>query len=229
MSKQTDINEKMRAILVDWIIEVHLKFKLLPETLFLTVSLIDRYLEQVQIMRTKLQLVGVTAMLIASKYEEIYAPEVRDFVFITDNAYTREEIFAMEHSMLSTLEFSITTPSAYRFLERFSKVANASPKLWNFARYLIELPLIEQRMLKYSPSNMAASAIYLALKIIYRGDGEWTPALESHSGYNEQQLRACAKDMCILLQGIERCSLQAVRKKFTLQRYQEVALIRIEN
>lgn len=86
----------MRAILVDWIIEVHLKFKLLPETLFITVSLIDRYLEQIQIKRTNLQLVGVTAMLIASKYEEIYAPEVRDFVYITDNAYTKEEILQME-------------------------------------------------------------------------------------------------------------------------------------
>jgi cyclin B len=79
----------MRAILVDWIIEVHLKFKLLPETLFITVSLIDRYLEKVQIKRNNLQLVGVTAMLIATKYEEIYAPEVRDFVYITDNAYTK--------------------------------------------------------------------------------------------------------------------------------------------
>ncbi len=93
MTRQVDINEKMRAILVDWIIEVHLKFKLLPETLFLTISLIDRYLERVQIKRNNLQLVGVTAMLIASKYEEIYAPEVRDFVYITDNAYTKEEIF----------------------------------------------------------------------------------------------------------------------------------------
>lgn len=109
----------MRGILVDWIIEVHLKFKLLPETLFLTVSLIDRYLEKTQIMRTKLQLVAVSAMLIASKYEEIYAPEVRDFVFITDNAYTKEEILTMEMSILTTLQFNITTPSAFRFLERF--------------------------------------------------------------------------------------------------------------
>jgi cyclin B len=86
----------MRAILIDWLIEVHLKFKLLPETLFLTINLIDRYLEKQAIPRTKLQLVGVTAMLISSKYEEIYAPEVRDFVYITDKAYTKEEILAME-------------------------------------------------------------------------------------------------------------------------------------
>jgi hypothetical protein len=86
----------MRAILIDWLIEVHLKFKLLPETLFLTVNLIDRFLEKAVIQRTKLQLVGVTSMLIASKYEEIYAPEVRDFVYITDKAYSKEEILKME-------------------------------------------------------------------------------------------------------------------------------------
>jgi hypothetical protein len=86
----------MRAILIDWLIEVHLKFKLLPETLFLTINLIDRYLEKQVIPRTKLQLVGVTSMLISSKYEEIYAPEVRDFVYITDKAYSKEEILAME-------------------------------------------------------------------------------------------------------------------------------------
>lgn len=91
----------MRAILVDWLVEVHLKFKLVPETLYLTVNLIDRYLELVQVPRQKLQLIGVTAMLIASKYEEIYAPEVRDFVYITDRAYTKEEILDQEFDMLT--------------------------------------------------------------------------------------------------------------------------------
>lgn len=89
MGSQPDINEKMRAILIDWLVEVHLKFKLVPETLYLTVNLIDRYLEKASVMREKLQLVGVTAMLIASKYEEIYAPEVQDFVYITDKAYSK--------------------------------------------------------------------------------------------------------------------------------------------
>ena len=172
MNRQNDVNEKMRGILVDWIIEVHLKFKLLPETLFLTVGLIDRYLEKTQIMRTKLQLVAVSAMLIASKYEEIYAPEVRDFVFITDNAYTREEILTMEMSILTTLQFNITSPSAFRFLERFRQVAKLDDQQWNLARYLIELPLIEQRMLVYKPSLLAASAIFLANRII--NQGTWT-------------------------------------------------------
>jgi G2/mitotic-specific cyclin-B, other len=118
----------MRAILVDWIIEVHLKFKLLPETLFLTVGIIDRFLELEKIKRGSLQLVGVTAMLIASKYEEIYAPVVCDFVYITDNAYTRDQIFTMEQNILTVLNFSLTFPSPYRFLERFGKLANCSEK-----------------------------------------------------------------------------------------------------
>ena len=80
MSKQTDINAKMRSILFDWLVEVHLKFKLVPETLFMTCGLIDRYLEKEQVMRDRLQLVGIAAMFIASKYEEIFAPEYRSLV-----------------------------------------------------------------------------------------------------------------------------------------------------
>ena len=95
MGRQADINDKMRAILVDWLVEVHLKFKLTPETLFLTTNLIDRFLALHPVTRKHLQLVGVTAMLIASKYEEIWAPEVKDFVYISDNAYDKDQILAM--------------------------------------------------------------------------------------------------------------------------------------
>jgi cyclin B len=97
----------MRAILIDWLVEVHLKFKLVNESLFLTINLIDRFLEKEQVSRQKLQLVGVTAMLIACKYEEIYPPIVKDFVYITDNAYTKEEILSMERKILTTLDFNI--------------------------------------------------------------------------------------------------------------------------
>ena len=191
MQNQTDINEKMRAILVDWLIEVHYKFKLLPETLFLTVNLIDRFLDREAIHRTKLQLIGVTAMLIASKYEEIYAPEVKDFVYITDRAYQKEEILRQESQMLMQLDFNVVSPSSYRFLERFSKISSLNLKQFNLARYLIELPLIEYRMLKYTPSILAASAVFLTLKILPRQDENnqevkqpaWDEKLKEHSGF----------------------------------------------
>jgi hypothetical protein len=141
MCKQVDITEKMRAILVDWLIEVHLKFKLFPETLYLTISLIDRYLERVIVSRSKLQLVGVTAMMIASKYEEIYAPELRDYVYITDKAYSKEDVLQMEYGILFAIDFNINVPTSWRFLERFGKVTAADNVLFNLARYLLEISL----------------------------------------------------------------------------------------
>mgnify|MGYP002049273354 CR=1 FL=1 len=89
----------MRGILIDWLVEVHMKFRLASSTLYHCVWLIDRYCSTEQVMRAQLQLVGVTAMFIASKYEEIYAPECRDFVYISDKAYTREQILSMEGQM----------------------------------------------------------------------------------------------------------------------------------
>lgn len=76
MGSQIEINDRMRSILVDWLIEVHNKFELMPETLYLTIHIVDRYLSIKTVPRRELQLVGIAAMLIASKYEEIWAPEV---------------------------------------------------------------------------------------------------------------------------------------------------------
>jgi hypothetical protein len=110
---QTDINEKMRGILLDWIVDVHLKFKLLPQTLFYTVNIIDRFLDLVQIPRTKLQLVGVAALFIACKYEEVYSiPHIKDLVYVTDKAYTKEDILAMEGQICLTLDFNLLSVSS---------------------------------------------------------------------------------------------------------------------
>ncbi|GAB4850546.1 G2/mitotic-specific cyclin S13-6, variant 2 [Ancistrocladus abbreviatus] len=92
MGMQPDINERMRSILVDWLIEVHHKFELRPETLYLTINIIDRFLSLITVPRKELQLVGISSMLIASKYEEIWAPQVNDFVCISDRAYVSEQM-----------------------------------------------------------------------------------------------------------------------------------------
>lgn len=224
MKNQTDINEKMRAILIDWLVEVHLKFKLVQETLFLTVNLIDRFLEKKNIMRNRLQLVGVTSMLIACKYEEIYAPEIRDFVYITDKAYTKEDILQMENDILSTLQFNITVPSSFRFLEVFSHYLKLDENCFMFCRYLLELFLIEYRMIKYCPSIVAAASIYIALKITKKSEANLVPKI---TNYTEEKLRECAKDICIILDNVEKSSLQAIRKKFSLPKFLEVAKIKL--
>lgn len=149
----------MRGILIDWLVDVHLKFKLLPETLYLTVNMIDRFLDKEVISRRRLQLVGIAAMLISSKYEEIYPPEIKDFTYITDRAYSKQDVLDMEGSILDALNFNITVPSCYRFLERFARLSNleiahhlnmtenglgsTGLRTFLFARYLTELALVD--------------------------------------------------------------------------------------
>ena len=137
-------------------------------------------------------------MLIACKYEEIYPPIVRDFVYITDNAYTKEEILDMERKMLQRLDFNIQITSSFRFLERYCKIASVDSLIFNLSRYLIELSLLSCKMLRFSNSNLAASALYLSLKMT-RHQNPWTEALVAHSQYSEQAVRPCAKELFILL------------------------------
>jgi hypothetical protein len=244
MKSQSDVNEKMRAILVDWLIEVHFKFKLLPETLFISINIIDRYLEIKGIKRQKLQLLGVTAMWIACKYEEIYAPEIKDFVYITDNAYEQKDILQLEYEVLRTLQFNVTIPSSFRFLERYAKLIDADTKTFNLAWYLVELPLIEYKMLKYKPSMISSAALFVAMKILKKdvkwnermnsitsfsirctGSSHKTPNASNIITYSEQVLRPWAKDLWVLLYGIDKISLKAVKKKFSDPKFDEVALI----
>ena len=224
MTKQEDINEKMRAILIDWLVEGHLKFKLMPETLYLTVNLIDRYLEKEKIKRSQLQLVGVTAMFIASKYEEIYAPECRDFVYISDKAYTREQILKCEGDMLSKLNFQLTTPNALVFLKRFAKVAGvlATPRTKTelLANYFVELTLQDYKMLKYLPSEIAAAATYLALKTM--GQQPWNQDLAKHA-HPEDKILPCVRDMNTLHKNAAANNLQAVRKKYAQEKHGSVS------
>lgn len=166
MKRQPAVNENVRAILVDWLITVHAKFKLLPETLYLTVNIVDRFLS-VQRLATKdsMQLLGVAALLVATKYEEIYPPTVKDYLYISRNAFTRSELLEMEHSILFALEFQLQETSSFRFLERYSKVARGDAVVLNLAQYLLELALLDSKMNQYVPSLQASAALYVALRV----------------------------------------------------------------
>ncbi|CAA3029957.1 G2/mitotic-specific cyclin-2-like [Olea europaea var. sylvestris] len=192
MVKQYDINERMRAILIDWLIEVHHKFDLRDETLFLTVNLIDRFLAKQSVGRKKLQLVGLVAMLLASKYEEVFVPVIDDLIFISDKAYTRQEVLQMEWLMLHTLQFTMSLPTVHVFMRRFLKAAQSDRKLELESFYLMELCLLEYEMLKYSPSFLAAAAIYTAQCTLY-GVGQWCKTCEWHTSYTEDELMECSR------------------------------------
>jgi cyclin B len=222
MQSQQDVTEKMRMILVDWLVEVHWKFKLSPDTLFLTINLLDRYLSQVSVRRTKLQLVGVTCMLLASKHEEIYPPEIKDFVHVTDKAYTKQEILDMEVSALNVLGFQLGSPSPLGFLHRMVKVQECTPEHVSLCQYLLELTLCHYRSIRHLPSHLAASALFLANKIM-KISPAWSTKLQEETQYQEAQIKSCAKEMCALLQAAEKTTLQAVRKKFSQSQFHRVA------
>nr|ADK93535.1 cyclin 2 [Perkinsus marinus]ADK93536.1 cyclin 2 [Perkinsus marinus]ADK93537.1 cyclin 2 [Perkinsus marinus] len=225
---QNDITQRMRAVLIDWLVEVHWKFKLVPETLYLTVNLIDRYLEQCpNLSRTRLQLVGVTCLLIASKYEDIYPPEMKDIVSICDRTYQRHEVMEMEVDILNTLGFCMTTPSPMFFLLRYAKVMEADEKHFFLSQYCLELALPENSMLRYSASQLAAGALYLSNKLL-RKPTAWPPHVAVHCPNSEHDVKVVAKELCALLQVATNedhsgTQLRAVKKKFQLSKFRSVS------
>uniref|UniRef100_A0A8D2LVF6 G2/mitotic-specific cyclin-B3 n=1 Tax=Varanus komodoensis TaxID=61221 RepID=A0A8D2LVF6_VARKO len=221
MRNQPDITTDMRAVLVDWMVEVQENFELTHETLYLAVKLMDHYLAKVTTTRDKLQLIGSTAILIASKFEERCPPCVDDFLYICDDAYKKEELLAMEVSILQTLRFDINIPIAYRFLRRFAKCACASMETLTLARFICELTLQEYAFVGESASRLAASCLLLALQM--KNLGGWTPTLEYYSGYAARELPPLVKRLNFLLTYQHDARLKAVRSKYSHRIFFEVA------
>ncbi|NXO76793.1 CCNB2 protein, partial [Sitta europaea] len=186
-------NGRMRAILVDWLVQVHSRFRLLQETLYMCVAIMDRFLQSHPVPRKKLQLVGVTALLVASKYEEILSPDIADFVYITDNAYTSSEIREMEMIILKELNFDLGRPLPIHFLRRASKAGEADAKQHTLAKYLMELTLIDYDMVHHRPSEIAAAALCLSQKIL--GHNKWGTKQQYYTGYAEDSLVMTMKHM----------------------------------
>uniref|UniRef100_A0A7S1ECA1 Cyclin N-terminal domain-containing protein n=1 Tax=Hemiselmis andersenii TaxID=464988 RepID=A0A7S1ECA1_HEMAN len=229
MSRQDDINHKMRVILTDWLVEVHLKFRLRHETLFLCFQLMDRFLQDNIVVRNRLQLVGVTAMMLASKYEEIYPPEMRDFVYICDNAYTRTQILEMEQMMLEKLRFRLSLPTPWSFMSRFCKSAGkeGDKAFLHLVSYVAELSQIEYGMLKHAPSMLVASSIAIANMMLKEKEC-WGKAMQHHTKYSLSDLTSCIKDCLTLVRQAHSTAneaspkFKAVHKKFTHASYSEV-------
>jgi len=249
MKKQQDINSSMRSILVDWLVEVSEEYKLNTETLYLAVNYTDRFLSQMSVLRGKLQLVGTASMYIASKYEEISPPDVGEFVYITDDTYTKKQVLRMEHLLLKVLDFRMNTPTTNCFLLhylRFLKLsANNSSncstynqnqiaqgmeiqsRIEHLSRYIAELTLIDaDTFLAYLPSQIAASAIYLAM---FTMNKTWTKQTADLIGYSYDltELKGCIVDMFKCMQQAAHHPQQAIQEKYKHAKYDYVSLIEI--
>ncbi|XP_042488885.1 uncharacterized protein LOC122069021 isoform X2 [Macadamia integrifolia] len=213
MMIQKEITPALRGIVINWLIEVHLKFELMQETLFLMVALLDRFLSKVIIEKKELQLVGLTALLLASKYEDFWHPKVKDLISITADSYTRDQMLGMEKLILKKLMFRLNAPTPYVFMLRFLKAAKSDTKLEHLAFYLIELSLVEYQALKFKPSLICASAIYLA-RFTLQISPAWTKLLRKHAHHEESELRDCANMILGFQKAAGRGPLRVTYEKF---------------
>ncbi|XP_057464561.1 putative cyclin-A3-1 isoform X1 [Actinidia eriantha] len=264
---QKDINPAMRDILLDWLVEVAEEYKLVSDTLYLTVSYVDRFLSHHSVNRNKLQLLGVSCMLIASKYEEISPPHVEDFCYITDNTYSKEEVVSMERDVLIFLNYEMSTPTIKTFLRIFTRAAQENCKVchplggviifdflmllfsffsWRFVTdsifsicvlqssslqieflscYLAELSLLDYGCLRFLPSMIAASAIFLSSFTILSKMHPWNIALQCYSGYRPSELKDCVLAIHDLQLSRRGLSFQAVREKYMQHKFKCVAAL----
>jgi len=209
------ITPKMRAVLFDWMTQVQQEFKLVQETLFLSFSIVDRFLAVSgrHVFRSQLQLLGVTAMFVAAKIEEIYAPELNDFVYITDHTYTSEEIRHMEVRLLAGLDWDFSAPRPLNFLRRYSRAGRASGLVHAAAKFLLELAVQDYRLVACPPSLQAAAALHLSLRLLGGGEG-WSTSLIHYSGYSSAQLLPASSLLHSTLAAAPQAKLQAVRTKY---------------
>ena len=235
LTRQTEINEKMRSILVDWLIDVHFKFGFTDETLFMTISIIDRYLSISQITRTNFQLLGITALMIACKHEEIDLPKIDDFIYITDNAYVKSEVVKMEEDVLSKLNFAFMYPSPIKFFEYLSFHFNFEKKHHMMGKYLMESFLLDVKNCKYKPSIISCACTYIVMKFFKMKNYQesyqkkFYNLYENKEKYSEHNIKECAKDICLYVDNINKTNYQACVKKYSKPEQENVAVIIMNN
>ncbi|KRZ23997.1 G2/mitotic-specific cyclin-B2 [Trichinella pseudospiralis] len=188
MARYRHINHRMRCILVDWMFQVVERYDATSEAMFMSVSLLDMYLQKKEVTRDKLQLVGCAALLCATKFEDLCSLDVDNLSRCTDYSYSTEEIFAMERELLCTLNFEITRPHSILFLRRFAKASEQCTLLeYTIAKYFLDVAVLDYYALHFNPSMIAAASLYLAL--LLRAD------MQFYSTYTVRQLYPCAKQL----------------------------------
>lgn len=226
MKNQSHMNEQMRAILVDWLIEVHHRFYFKRKTLFQTIYIIDLYLSHKTIKKEHLQLLGVASLLISAKENEIIYPSLEQFINITDNAYQKSELLKMEIHILQTLDFEILMPTAEEFYNILSKKIKFDKLQHHLGEYFLDSSLIDYNMLKYKQSTIGLSCIYIVMKFYgLNGYKDLYTSKFILCDSSQKQIKECAKDLCYLVKKLSKSYLKATREKYSLKEYDSVTFI----
>ena len=217
MNQQGDINMIMRSILIDWLVDVHLKFQFKEETLYQTIWIIDTYLSKVSIQKTKLQLVGTAALFISCKKNEIYYPRLSNFIEIVDNAYDKEELVKMENDILMKLEFNIISPSALDFYNIISKAFKFDLKQYLLGKYFLESSLLDYQLLRYAPSVIGISCVYISMKFFgFPNYKDLYSKDMSNAEEPQKMIKDAARDICFFVKNLHNSKWKAVKNKYSL-------------
>ncbi|AQK64281.1 cyclin superfamily protein, putative [Zea mays] len=228
---QVDVTPNTRAILVDWLVDVSEEYRFVSDTLYLTVSYIDRFLSANALNRQKLQLLGVAAMLIASKHEEISPLNVEDFCYITDNTYTKQEVVKMESDILNVLKFEMGNPTPKTFLRMFTRFSKEDTKKYRslqlefLGSYLCELSLLDYSLLRFLPSLVAASVLFVARLTLDPHTHPWSKKMQTLTGYKPFELKDCVAAIHHLQLNRKYSSMMATRDKFKERRFKGVSAL----
>lgn len=222
MNYQKDITYTMRAVLVDWLVEVADEYSLNLQTLYTTIGYIDRFLSEVSVQRAKLQLVGVTCMLLAAKFEEVTPPTVANFSLITDSTYSPEQILRMEHLVLKVLKFDLGSATMLSFLNPLLRTCQANDKVRCLAYYLGELTLMDgETYLKFKPSITAISILSLALHSLHQP--HWSPVMARACVYEPVEFKECIKCLYDTWSNAPKNNLKAISEKYDRDVYLRVS------
>merc|ERR1712240_694242 len=223
MTKQPDINHAMRSILVDWMVEVSSELELLSETLYIAVNLTDRFLSKMSVLRSKLQLVGSAALFLAAKYEEIYPPPIKQFIYLTDDSYPDDQLLRMERLMMHVLDNDIASPTPSFFLTRINRWAKSDKVTQALSQYIVELAMTRQVYICHLPSVLSASAICVAKHVL--GYSPWTDEAAQWTGYTKADLTKCSRDLCNVMKAELSSDRRAVGEKYGKPLYYEVSFL----
>ena len=213
---QTDIDQNMRGILIDWLYDIHDKCHYKDETLYQMIWIIDTYLSMVQVPRTKLQLVGAAALLISCKEHEITFLKLHEIAFLTANTYTTEEIAKMENTILKKLSFNIIAPAPLDFYNIISKAFKFDKKQYLLGKYFLETYLICYESVKYPASVVGVSCAYIVMKFFkFINYNELYSKDLINSSNPQKSIKEAAREICFIMKGIDSSRLSAVKNKYS--------------
>ena len=172
-----------------------------------------------------MHLIGVSTLLISAKYEEIYPPELRDLLTVSENKFTRDDVLAMEQDILMTLNFKVTSPSSYRFLQRFSRLSSvfADKEVFFYAQFIQEVSLLDASLLQFKPSQIAAASLILATKQLKDCDDAWNKEVEQMTGYSQKDLAQVVEEVRSFATEINPKFISTLKYKFSKPEYMKVA------